>query len=123
MSTTTDDGVPVPTQAGPARGGVVVIASEDRVRVSFWGVVDADVRSQFVAPLWTNPTPGRPCEIDCREVTLMDSIGLSVFVRLVQDAIAEAQDVQFLGASSQVADLLETTGVEAWMRHLGVRIV
>jgi len=50
----------------------------------------------------------------------MDLIGLSILVRLVRDAVDDGQEVRFLRASSQVSDLLETSGVAAWMRDLGV---
>jgi len=104
-----------------ATGGVVFTTSDDHLRASFWGVVNAEVRSRSTGQLWSAWSPAQVCEIDCRPVLQMDSLGLSVFVRLVRDAIEAGCDVRFLGASEQVADLLETTGVDAWMRGLGVR--
>ena len=103
-----------------AAGGVEVTTSDDGVLVAFWGVIDDTVRDSGTAGLWeTRHVPGR-LTIDARRATRMDSIGLSILVRLVRDAVGDGQGVRFLGAGEQVADLLASTGTAAWMRDLGV---
>lgn len=105
---------------GP-HGGVEVRPDDDRTVVRFWGAVDLAVREAAGAGLRVVGERGTPLEVDCRDVTFMDSTGLSVLVRVLRDAAAAERPVRFLGATAQVADLLETTGVDRWMESLGVR--
>jgi len=106
--------------SAPVAGGFDFSTSDDGALVDFWGIIDVAVRDGGTADLWeARRVPGR-LTVDCRRATKMDSIGLSILVRLVRDAVGDGQQVCFLGATGQVADLLATAGVEAWMRDLGV---
>lgn len=105
---------------GP-HGGVEVRAGDVRTLVRFWGAIDLAVRAAAGAGLRVVGDRDTPLEVDCRDVTFMDSTGLSVLVRVVRDAAAEGRAVWFVGAAAQVQDLLRTTGVDRWMDSLGVR--
>ena len=101
-------------------GGVEVHGDDGDTVVRFWGAVDLAVREAAGAGL-SSLGGGTSLAVDCRDVTFMDSTGLSVLVRVLRDAAAEGRDVRYLGAPAQVRDLLETTGVDRWMESLGVR--
>jgi len=107
--------------ADVAHGGLEVRADGDVASVRFWGAVDLAVRLAATAELRQVPGTAVAVEVDCRDVTFMDSTGLSVLVRVLRDADAEGRSVRFLGAAPQVQDLIAATGVDRWMESLGVR--
>ncbi|NMR21294.1 lipid asymmetry maintenance protein MlaB [Cellulomonas fimi] len=108
--------------SGRGTGGVDLTSTEHGLVVAFWGVVDDVVRDRGTADLWELRAPGGTLEIDCSRVTAMDSIGLSILVRLVRDAVEDDQRVRFTRASAPVAELLATSGVRDWMLDLGVEV-
>lgn len=118
-------GGPVPA-GDPTRGedevhgGVDVTVDDGAMLVRFWGSVDLAVRAAGSGGLGDLRGAG-PLDLDLRDVTFMDSTGLSVLVRVVRDAAADGRPVRLLGAGGAVGDLLATTGVDAWMAALGVQ--
>jgi len=109
------------TDGGPGpHGGVDVAVVDGVTAVRFWGSVDLEVRLGATAGLGGLRGATSPMTVDCRDVSFMDSTGLSVLVRVVRDAAADGRPVRFLGAAPQVVELLATTGVDAWMTGLGV---
>jgi anti-sigma B factor antagonist len=106
-------------EAAP-HGGVEVRPDGDVASIRLWGEVDLAVRLAATTELRRLPDAATVVEVDCRNVTFMDSTGLSVLVRVLRDADAEGRSVRFLGAAPQVRDLLAATGVDRWMESLGV---
>jgi anti-anti-sigma factor len=103
-------------------GGIDVTPRDDGLLVTFWGVIDDVVRDRGTSALWDLRAHGGRLEIDCTGVAAMDSIGLSIVVRLVRDAVTDGQHVRFAGASAPVTELLVSSGVLDWMRDLGVEL-
>lgn len=102
-------------------GGIAVASGDGTLRVTLRGAVDLGVR-QSAAPVWAALASGAgPVVVDCRDVTFLDSTGLTVLVRLVRDATEAGRSVRWDGASQAVTDLLEMTGVDTWMRVRGVQ--
>ncbi len=114
-------GVAAGGDSARALGGVEVETVDDVTAVRFWGSVDLEVRSRGTGALGALRASSAPVTVDCRDVTFMDSTGLSVLVRVVRDATADGRPVHFLGAGEQVAELLRLTGVDVWMSRLGVQ--
>ncbi len=103
-------------------GGVVDLASDGTtLQVVLHGAVDLAVR-EAAHDVWAALASGSEgaVAVDCRDVTFMDSTGLSVLVRLVRDARAAGRAVRLVGASRQVTEVLAVTGVDEWMRVQGV---
>jgi anti-anti-sigma factor len=114
----------LPAGAAPGSaplGGVEVRPGGEVTSVRFWGAVDLGVRLAATTELRRVPAGAPALEVDCRDITFMDSTGLSVLVRVLRDAAAGGSSVRFLGASLQVQELLSATGVDRWMEALGVR--
>jgi anti-sigma B factor antagonist len=109
------------TADGVPEGGVEVRPDGDVASVRFWGAVDLAVRLAATTELLRVPDSTTALRVDCRDVTFMDSTGLSVLVRVVRDATAEGRSVHYLGGTAQVTELLTATGVDRWMESLGVR--
>ncbi|GAA2723429.1 hypothetical protein GCM10009866_14400 [Cellulomonas aerilata] len=116
-----EGGAPTWEGGGAQHGGVEVVANGDTVSVRFWGAVDLAVRLAATTELRAMPAGVATVRVDCRDVTFMDSTGLSVVVRVVRDAAADGRSVRLVGAARPVAELFATTGVDRWMESLGVR--
>jgi anti-anti-sigma factor len=103
-----------------AHGGIEIRSEGDTVSVRFWGAVDLSVRLAATTELRHVGHDLSTLALDCRDVTFMDSTGLSVLVRVVRDAAADGRPVRLVGAAPSVRGLLETTGVDRWMDSQGV---
>ncbi len=90
------------------------------LRVVLHGAVDLQVREQDAPALWAQlDEPGvRAVALDAADVSFLDSSGLSVVVRLVRDAAELGLPLHVAALSRPVAELLDQTGVRAWMDQL-----
>lgn len=106
---------------GAARAGRLDVRRDGgTLRVVLHGAVDLQVREQDAPALWVElDEPGvRAVALDAADVSFLDSSGLSVVVRLVRDAAERGVPVHVEALSRPVAELLDQTGVRAWMDQL-----
>lgn len=91
------------------------------LRVELHGAVDLQVREHDAPALWPrlDEPDLRAVALDAADVSFLDSSGLSVVVRLVRDAAERGLLVHLEALSRPVEELLEQTGVRAWMDQLG----
>ncbi|QCB94112.1 STAS domain-containing protein [Cellulomonas shaoxiangyii] len=90
------------------------------LRVVLHGAVDLQVREQDAPVLWAQLAGPdvHAVALDAADVSFLDSSGLSVVVRLVRDAAERGLPVHVEALSRPVEELLDQTGVRAWMDHL-----
>ncbi|UZN04670.1 STAS domain-containing protein [Cellulomonas sp. S1-8] len=102
---------------GAADGRLVVRRDGPVLRVVLDGGVDLLVRERDAPALWgaLDDPQVQLVEVDAGAVTFLDSSGLSVLVRLARDAAAGGVPLRLVAVSPRVDDLLEQTGVRAWM--------
>lgn len=94
------------------RSGLVLHEEADRSLVTASGEIDLIVR-QASAPLCQTVFERRlPLVVDAREVTFVDSAGMSVLVRLARDAEAGGYPVVLQNAPWVLKELLTVTGVD-----------
>lgn len=108
-------------RAGAERAGrLVVQRAGGTLRVVLHGGVDLHVREADAPALWTalDDPDVRTVAVDAADVTFLDSSGLSVVVRLVRDAAERGLPVHLEALSRPVEELLDQTGVRAWMDDL-----
>ncbi|MFS0706461.1 STAS domain-containing protein [Cellulomonas sp. 179-A 9B4 NHS] len=106
---------------GAARAGRLDLHRDGgTLRVVLHGAVDLHVREHDAPALWAQlDEPGvRAVAVDASDVSFLDSSGLSVVVRLVRDAAELGLPVHVEALSRPVAELLDQTGVRAWMDDL-----
>ncbi len=111
---------PVGARERTAGGGLDVRREGGTLHVRLVGSVDLAVRDRDAPALWVAlDVPGvAAVEVDVAAVAFMDSSGLSVLVRLARDAAERGVPVHVGPAVERVEDLLEQTGVRAWMAGL-----
>ncbi|MFJ7417240.1 STAS domain-containing protein [Streptomyces uncialis] len=81
--------------------------------VALRGGIDLDVRSVLGEALRTGHDAGPPRIVaDLREVTFMDSSGISVFVSAHQEASGAGGWVRIAGAQGPVLRVLEMVGID-----------
>ncbi|QGQ19804.1 STAS domain-containing protein [Cellulomonas sp. JZ18] len=106
---------------GAERAGRLVVRREgSTLRVLLHGAVDLLVREQDAPALWPHldDPDVRDVAVDASDVTFLDSSGLSVVVRLVRDATERGLAMHLEALSRPVEELLDQTGVRAWMEDL-----
>ncbi|WP_309135634.1 STAS domain-containing protein [Cellulomonas sp.] len=106
---------------GVERAGRLVVQRDGgTLRVVLHGAVDLQVREADAPALWPHlDDPDLAVVlVDAADVTFLDSSGLSVVVRLVRDAAERAVPVHLEALSRPVEELLDQTGVRAWMDDL-----
>jgi len=103
-----------------SQGRLDVHAEGPVLRVVLVGAVDLVVRERDAPALWRalEAPAVRDVEVDASGVTFLDSMGLSVLVRLARDAAERGVALRMAAVSPRVADLLEQTGVGDWMATL-----
>lgn len=109
---------------GAARAGRLdVLRDGGTLRVVLHGAVDLEVRERDAPALWAQlDEPGvRAVALDAADVSFLDSSGLSVVVRLVRDAAELGLRIAVGPLSRPVAELLDHTGVQAWIDQLAAR--
>ena len=83
-----------------------------RSLVKVWGEVDLEVRRSVGNLCQAVADRGLPVAIDAREVTFMDSTGMSILVRLARDGEAIGYPVTLHNAPWMLRELLSITGVD-----------
>ncbi len=96
--------------ASPADAGSVhVLVESGRVRVVLSGEIDASVADDLDTAAGDAMVAGRPTvEVDCRNVSFMDSTGIGFVARL---AARSASHVVLLNPAPVVSFLLETVKI------------
>lgn len=97
---------------GERGSGMRLHEQEDRSLVEAWGEIDLAVR-QAVGPLCQVVAErALPVVIDAREITFIDSTGMSILVRMARDAEAGGYPVELRNAPWMLRELLTITGVD-----------
>ena len=97
---------------GPVGSGIALHEEPDRSVVRVWGGVDLEVRRTAGELCQTAADRALPVVIDARDVTFMDSTGMSILVRLARDGEARGYPVTLENAPWLLRELLSITGVD-----------
>ncbi|MBX9245240.1 STAS domain-containing protein [Actinotalea ferrariae] len=92
--------------------GMALVAEPDRSVVRAWGEIDLSVRRSVSELCQTVAQRALPVVIDARDVTFIDSTGMSILVRLARDAEANGYPVRLDNAPWMLRELLTITGVD-----------
>ena len=84
----------------------------DRTVVRVWGEIDLEVRRGSADLCQAVADRALPVVIDAREVTFVDSTGMSILVRLARDGEARGYPVALHNAPWMLRELLTITGVD-----------
>lgn len=96
----------------PETSGMTLVSEPDRSVVRAWGEIDLSVRRTVGELCQTVAQRGLPVVIDARDVTFIDSTGMSILVRLARDAEAGGYPVRLDNAPWMLRELLTITGVD-----------
>ncbi len=96
----------------PATSGMELVAEPERSLVRAWGEIDLSVRRTVGEMCADVAERALPVVIDAREVTFIDSTGMSILVRLARDAEAGGYPVRLDHAPWMLRELLTITGVD-----------
>ncbi len=97
-----------PPSGIPELGSVHVLIDPDRVHVVLTGEVDAGTATELHTASLEALEAGLPIEVDCRNVTFMDSTGIGFLARL---AARSPRRVRLLRPPAMVRFLLETVRI------------
>lgn len=92
--------------------GMALVAEAERSVVRAWGEIDLSVRRTVGEMCQAVAARKLPLVIDARDVTFIDSTGMSVLVRLARDAEAGGYPVVLENAPWMLRELLTITGVD-----------
>lgn len=96
----------------PADSGMELLAEPDRSFVRLWGEIDLEVRRTSNELCREVADRGLPVLIDAREVSFIDSTGMSILVRIARDAESHGYAVALQNAPWMLRELLTITGVD-----------
>ena len=96
----------------PASSGMALVAEPERSVVRAWGEIDLEVRRTVSELCQTVADRGLPVVVDARDVTFIDSTGMSILVRLARDAESHGYPVSLVNAPWMLRELLTITGVD-----------
>lgn len=97
---------------GDGTSGMALHAEPERSVVRAWGEIDLSVRRDVNELCQSVAERALPVVIDAREVTFIDSTGMSILVRLARDAEAGGYPVRLDNAPWMLRELLTITGVD-----------
>ena len=97
---------------GELTSGIALLEQPDLSVVRLWGEIDLEVRRTAGDLCAAVAERGLPLQIDARDVTFMDSTGMSILVRLARDAEAGGYPVSLHNAPWVLRELLTITGVD-----------
>ena len=100
------------TTPGELTSGIALLEEPDTSVVRLWGEIDLEVRRTAGDLCQAVAERALPLVIDARDVTFMDSTGMSVLVRLARDAEAKGYPVSLHNAPWVLRELLTITGVD-----------
>lgn len=92
--------------------GIALHEEAGRSVVRLWGEIDLEIRRVAGELCQTVADRGQPVVIDAREVTFMDSTGMSVLVRLARGGETHGYSVTLENAPWLLRELLAITGVD-----------
>lgn len=98
--------------AAPAESGMELLAEPDRSLVRLWGEIDLEVRRTSSELCRAVVDRGLPVLIDARDVSFIDSTGMSILVRIARDAESHGYPVALQNAPWMLRELLTITGVD-----------
>ena len=98
-------------QDAPA-SGIALVEEQTLSVVRMWGDIDLEVRRVAGGVCQTVAARALPLAIDARDVTFMDSTGMSILVRLARDAEAGGYPIVLHQAPWVLRELLSITGVD-----------
>lgn len=97
---------------GSDASGMALEEEPDRSLVRAWGEIDLSVRRAVSELCQTVAHRAMPVVIDARDVTFIDSTGMSILVRIARDAEAGGYPVRLDNAPWMLRELLTITGVD-----------
>ena len=95
-----------------AASGMELLDEPGRSLVRAWGEIDLEVRRTASQLCGEVADRGLPVVIDARDVTFIDSAGMSVLVRMARDAETRGYQVSLRNAPWMLTELLSVTGVD-----------
>ncbi|GLY18315.1 STAS domain-containing protein [Kineosporia rhizophila] len=101
-----------------APGDVVVLAQDDCTLVILYGDVDVRVSDDLEYAGRFSIDAGRQTVMDVRQVTMMDSVGISFVVRLAAGLRSAGAELLLQGPSRRVAELITLVGAGDLARWL-----
>ncbi|GAA3612508.1 hypothetical protein GCM10022223_30750 [Kineosporia mesophila] len=101
-----------------APGDVVVLSQGDRTLVILYGDVDVRVSEDLEYAGRFSIDAGRCTVMDVRQVTMMDSVGVSFVVRLAAGLRAAGTELLLQGPSRRVSELISLVGANELTRWL-----
>ncbi|WP_188078919.1 STAS domain-containing protein [Actinotalea subterranea] len=99
-------------KTGAGESGMSLEAEADRSVVRAWGEIDLTVRRDATQLCAEVVERGLPLVIDTRDVTFIDSTGMSILVRLARDAESNGYPVELHNPPWMLRELLTITGVD-----------
>ncbi|WP_199423945.1 STAS domain-containing protein [Actinotalea solisilvae] len=97
---------------GDGTSGMALQSEPDRSVVRAWGEIDLSVRRSVNELCQAVSERSLPVVIDARDVTFIDSTGMSILVRIARDAEAGGYPVRLDNAPWMLRELLTITGVD-----------
>ncbi|WP_182113469.1 MULTISPECIES: STAS domain-containing protein [unclassified Actinotalea] len=97
---------------GTEPSGMALTEEPDRSVVRAWGEIDLSVRRGVGDLCQAVADRGLPVVVDARDVTFIDSTGMSVLVRLARDAEVRGYPISLVDAPWMLRELLAITGVD-----------
>ncbi|GLY31792.1 STAS domain-containing protein [Kineosporia sp. NBRC 101731] len=101
-----------------APGDVVVFSQGDQTLVILYGDVDVRVSEDLEYAGRFSIDAGRRTVMDVRQVTMMDSVGVSFVVRLAAGLRAAGTELLLQGPSRRVSELISLVGANDLTRWL-----
>lgn len=101
-----------------APGDVIVLAQEDHTLVILHGDVDVRVSEDLEYAGRFSIDAARRTVMDVRQVTMMDSVGVSFVVRLAAGLRSAGTELVLQGPSRRVAELIALVGADGLTRWL-----
>ena len=92
--------------------GMTLHEQDDRSLVEAWGEIDLAVRQTAGPMCQVVAERGLPVVIEARNITFIDSTGMSILVRLARDAESGGYPVELRNAPWMLRELLTITGVD-----------